>query len=78
MWGNCSGLSFVVVGLSMQLNFRAMQPAGHSEINLSLHLLAEISLSHASDIHCPHPLNTACIEIQCVAYNLDYREGDQD
>ena len=49
----------------MQSNFRAMQPTGHSEINLSLHLHAEIGLSNASNIH----LNTACIEIQCVAYN---------
>ena len=60
MWGNISGLSFVVVGLSMQSNFRAMQPTSHSEINLSLHLHAEIGLSNASNIH----LNTACIEIQ--------------
>ena len=53
----------------MQSNFRAKQPTGHSEINLGLHLHAEIGLSNASDIHYAHPLNTACIQIQCVAYN---------
>ena len=58
MWGNCSGLSFVVVGLSMQSNFRAMQPTGQSEINLSLHLHSEIGLSNASDIYYAHPLST--------------------
>ena len=36
----CSGLSFRVVGLSMQSNFPAIQPASHSEINLGLHLHA--------------------------------------
>ena len=51
MWGNCSGLSFVVVGLSMKSNCRAMQPTGHSEINLGLHLHAEIGLSHS--LHAP-------------------------
>ena len=62
LWGNCSGLPLVVVGLSMQSNFRAMQPVGHSEINLSLHLHAEIGLSNASDIYHAHPLNTAFID----------------
>ena len=47
----------------MQSNFRAMQPARHSTINLGLHLHAEIGLSNASDINYAHPLNTACIEI---------------
>ena len=53
----------------MQSNFRAMQPTGHYKINLSLHLHAKIGLSNASEIHYAHPLNTTCIEIQCVAYN---------
>ena len=63
MWANPSGPSFVVVGLSMQSNFRAMQPTGHSTLNLGLHLYAEIGLSNALDIHYAHPLNTACIEM---------------
>ena len=69
--GNCSGLCFVglAVGLSMQSNLRTMQPIGHSTIKLGLHLHAEIGLSNVSDIHYAHPLNTACIEIQCVADN---------
>ena len=46
-----------------------MQLAGHFTINLGLHLHAEVGLSNASDIHHAHPLNTACIQIQSVAYN---------
>ena len=65
MWWHCSGLHVLLNSC------RPMQLAGHSTINIGLNFYAEIGLSNASDIHCAHPLSTACtcIQIQSVAYN---------
>ena len=48
---------------------RPIHVTGHSTINLRLHLHTGIGFSNVSDIHYAHPLNTACIEIQCVTFN---------